>query len=126
MRPDPDFESGADCGAGKPEDLERGLKDRQEIVVRISDSGILRDGDEITSLDRIFLAIPGVLSVSKSEAEGSIVTYLLQTILDQDLRAEISKRIVEAGYPLLELAARRLSLEDIFMKLVISEEAVGV
>lgn len=99
---------------GRPEDLERGLGGRQEIVVRI---GARREG-----VERIFQEIPGVESVEKIREEDHETTCLLQASPYQELRSEISKRVVEAGLPLLELTTKRLSLEDIFLKLVVSEE----
>lgn len=101
---------------GRPEDLERGLSDRQEILVRVVGGSV--------SLELALRSIPGVRSIEKQSQDGSVTTYVLQTLPDEDLRSEISKRIVETGFPLLELTMKRLSLEDVFLKLVLSEEAI--
>ena len=101
---------------GRPEDLERGLADRQEILVRVEGGSV--------SLELVLRSIPGVRSVEKQGQEGWVTTYLLQTLPHEDLRSEISKRIVEMGFPLLELTMKRLSLEDVFLKLVLSEEPI--
>ena len=98
---------------GNPEELEQGLKDREEIMIRVGRS------DE--SLKRVLDSIPGVLSVEKLTEEDSVATYLLQTHPYEDLRSRISKQVVEAGFPLLEITTRKLSLEDVFLKLVLSE-----
>ena len=110
---------------GKPEELERGLRDGQEIVVRVGAGEAGREEPEANSLEQIFRTIPGVISVEKMSEADSAVTYLLRTTPEGDLRSLISKKVVEAGHPLLELSTRRLSLEDIFLKLVLSEEPAG-
>jgi ABC-2 type transport system ATP-binding protein len=105
---------------GRPDELEGRLRDCQEILVRVQ--SLKEEGKKEESLGRVLLAIPGVESLQKMEEEDSVSTFLLTGALDVDLRSEISKRVIQAGYPLLELAAKRLSLEDIFLKLVMSEE----
>ena len=117
---------------GTPEELERGVAERQEILVRVGQyvgAGFPRPsrgkGAVAAPLpEEIFRSISGIQSVERQiETDGS-VTYLLQTLPHDDLRSEISKRIVEEGFDLLELSTKRLSLEDVFLKLVVSEQAV--
>ena len=98
---------------GSPDELEQGLRDREEIMVRV--------GKGAGNLDRVLTSIAGVLSVTKLDEEDAAVNYLLQTVPREDLRSEISRRIVEAGFPLLEITTRRLSLEDVFLKLTLQE-----
>jgi ABC-2 type transport system ATP-binding protein len=43
---------------------------------------------------------------------------------DRDLRAEIARKVVEAGFDLLEMRSRAMSLEDVFLRLVTEEEGV--
>ena len=107
---------------GSPEELEQGVRERQEIIVRVGEA---RETDGRAPLPEEFLrAIPGVESLQKLQQEDSVTSYLLQTAPREDLRSEISRRIVEAGFPLLEITTRRLSLEDVFLKLVVSEQVV--
>lgn len=108
---------------GRPEDLERGLVDRQEIVVRVGRK--FETGEKADLLEPALREISGVESVEKIPEEDLTTTYLLETFPTEDLRPEISRRIVERGFPLLELTTKRLSLEDIFLKLVLSEEGKG-
>jgi len=54
------------------------------------------------------------------DTEGD--TYTVETQKDKDLRSQIAKRIVEEGFELLELRSRSMSLEDVFLKLVMEEE----
>ena len=50
------------------------------------------------------------------------MSYIIDVEKDTDLRSEIANKIVENGFDLLELKRKSLSLEDIFLKLVIKEE----
>lgn len=99
---------------GSPEELEKGLRNSEEILLKI--------GEPVRPLEPVLASVPGILSIEKVEEEDSVATYLLQTAPHEDLRPEISRRIVEGGFPLLELTVRRLSLEDVFLKLVLSEQ----
>ncbi len=101
---------------GRPSELEQNLKERQEIVVRVA------RGKAKVSLEKILYSVPGIESVQKIDEADSVETYLLQASPDEELRPEVARRIVEGGFSLLEFAAKRLSLEDIFLKLVVSEE----
>lgn len=99
---------------GNPQELERGLRDREEIMIRI--------GKANASLEDVLNSIPGVTAVMKLGEEELVATYLLQTVSGKDLRSQISRGIVQAGFPLLEISTRHLSLEDVFLKLVVSEK----
>ena len=123
---------------GRPSELERGLTEREEIVIRLARRGPKPVASALAAastldesrrgpvtgpdLEPILGSIPGVESVEKSAEGPDTVTYLLRALPDDDLRPEIARRVVEAGFPLLELVSKRLSLEDIFLKLVLSEE----
>lgn len=102
---------------GRPDELEDDLRERQEILVRIGVRSEESDG-VLDSLDRILRAVPGVESVEKVESKDSVVTYQLQAAPNEDLRGEISKQIVQSGFPLLEISTKHLSLEEIFVKLI--------
>ncbi len=47
---------------------------------------------------------------------------LVDTVIEKDMRAQIAKSVIESGIGLLELKARAMSLEDVFLKLVTEEE----
>lgn len=100
---------------GTPADLDRGLRDRQEILVRVA-------GGAAASLDHALRSIPEVESIEKQASEDLTATYLVRMLPGEDLRPEIARRVVEAGFSLLELKTKSLSLEDIFLKLVLTEE----
>ncbi len=53
-----------------------------------------------------------IKGVSKVEAEGN----MLRITTDADLRAEISKAVVESGVALIQVKIQEFSLDDIYMK----------
>ena len=114
---------------GRPDELEQRLQECQEIVIRVgqrkSDSTYEYPPYPQELLEGVLRSIPGVESFERMNREDAVSTYLLRTIPSEELRSEISKKVIQAGFPLLELGVNRLSLEDIFVKLVLSEEGIG-
>lgn len=74
------------------------------------------EGDPEKIRDRL-LRLDGVKSVVCTDN-----TLLVDTVIEKDIRAQIAKTVVESGTGLLELKARAMSLEDVFLKLVTEEE----
>ena len=70
--------------------------------------------------DRIVENLTKMDGIKRVDHKG--MSYIIDVEKDTDLRAEIAKKIVENGFDLLELKRKSLSLEDIFLKLVIKEE----
>ena len=64
------------------------------------------------SSPQLIEVIDKIDGVRKVEAEGNI----LQISTDSDLRAEISKAVVECGVPLIQIKIQEFSLDDIYMK----------
>lgn len=115
---------------GRPSELERNLLDRQEILVRVGKitvgAGLPRpwlEGAGSAPLEAVLGSISGVESLEKISEEDSTVTYLLRTLPEKDLRPEVARRLIETGYALVELSAKTLGLEDIFLRLVTEEAA---
>lgn len=74
------------------------------------------DGNPEKIRERL-LRLDGVKSVVCTDN-----TLLVDTVIEKDIRAQIAKTVVENGVGLLELRARAMSLEDVFLKLVTEEE----
>jgi ABC-2 type transport system ATP-binding protein len=72
------------------------------------------------SSNRIIENLTKMDGINRVDHKG--MSYIIDVEKDTDLRAEIAKKIVENGFDLLELKRKSLSLEDIFLKLVIKEE----
>lgn len=103
---------------GTSDELEAGLKKTSEIYVLIANSGSSKE----KALE-LLRALPGVEKVNITEENKEQVGLSVLVSKTEDLRPEISKVFAQNHIALLEMRSGRLSLEDIFMKIVLSEEA---
>ncbi|MBI5446382.1 MAG: ATP-binding cassette domain-containing protein [Deltaproteobacteria bacterium] len=67
------------------------------------------------------MALPGVLAV-EPEGDGA---YRVESGMDQDLREDVARVVVESGAGLLELAGVSVSLEEVFLRLTTEEREVA-
>jgi len=72
------------------------------------------------STEKIVQTISRIPGVNRVEHSGN--RYTVDVEMGTDVRAEIAKSVVNSGFGLLELKARSLSLEDVFLRLVTEEE----
>lgn len=101
--------------SGTTEELEDSLKERTEILVAMGDPG--RKEEAL----RLLEALPGVERVHLVEEKKEQITFLLTMEKGQDLRPVVIRLFVRHQLPLLEIRSGRLSLEEIFMKIVVNE-----
>ena len=102
----------ADGAPGKlAQRIGSGRKHEVELVVR-------GDADDVEAALR---EVPGVDTLSSTPVEGGIVRVVVST-RTPDLREALSRAVIEGGFGLLEVQARTLSLEDVFLQLTRSEE----
>ncbi len=104
--------------SGTTGELEAGLTKAHEIHVVIGDR---QRSDEALSILRSFSAVQHV----SFEEEGTQVSFCLTMGQGEDLRPAITRLFVEHQIPLLEIRSGRLSLEEIFMKIVVNEQMSG-
>jgi ABC-2 type transport system ATP-binding protein len=98
-----------------PENLRSRLKKSSVTCVKLRNVGNAeRARDVVSGLD-------GLLSVREGSIDGPAITLLVESAPDRDLRQEIVTRLVEAKMPVLEIYNQELSLEDIFLQLVVEE-----
>jgi ABC-2 type transport system ATP-binding protein len=88
----------------------------ENLQAQISGAGqlILQASVETERLKEVLSSLPDVKEVLPGEKEGEV--YIM-SIPGKDIRPEIARKIVEAGFDLLELRLASLSLEDIFLQL---------
>ncbi len=89
------------------------------LTVQLSDHRIIEllVGERMDDALDLVKGIEGVVSASRLNSH-----IVIETSRDMDIRPVIARKIVEAGIPLIELHAKEMSLEDIFMELVTEEE----
>jgi ABC-2 type transport system ATP-binding protein len=105
--------------SGTTEELEATLREQQEIYVTMGDRHRAEEGLAVLS------GFPGAEQVRIVQEKNDQVYFSLFVSKGRDLRSEISRAFVERNLPLLEIRSVRLSLEEIFMKIVIREDAAS-
>ena len=90
--------------------LSSGRRHEVEMVVR-------GDGDRVVGAVR---AVRGVADVTATAVSDDVVRVVVATTVP-DLREKLSRTVIESGFGLLEVQARSLSLEDVFLQLTSSE-----
>jgi len=105
--------------SGTAEELEASLKNRQEIFISMGDRH--RKEEALGLLGRL----PGVEKVAVVQERNDQVAIALTVSQEQDLRPTLTRLFVRHQIPLLEIRSGRLSLEEIFMKIVVREAGAG-
>ncbi len=100
-----------------PENLSKGLGSSARFSITVAGpKGSVRN------------ILSGVYGVSYVEAASSkeedINNFIVESSKDIDVRKPIFSELAKAGYPILELKAIDMTLEDIFLQLTTSEEGV--
>jgi ABC-2 type transport system ATP-binding protein len=99
-----------------PDNLARNLAGAGGALVEMVVQG---DGPEI---ERRLSPLPGVDSVTVSAAGGGLWRVVVRSA-KADLRDDLARAVVQAGFGLRELQARTLSLEEVFLHLTTDETA---
>lgn len=92
-----------------PENLEKGLGGRGQLIAEIA--------APLPALKELWEGMPEVLSHNISASGGDYYRCALSVNGGEDLRPRIYATTVERGWKLRELSRRRLSLEDIYIRL---------
>lgn len=95
-----------------PENLQAHLTGAKRVVIRVS-------GDS-DGVEKTVKSIPGVKVVKPIGSDS----FEFETVAGQDLRAEVARQIIHAGFDLIEMRPIDLSLEDIFLQLTREEPGV--
>mgnify|MGYP000882034613 FL=1 len=74
-------------------------------------------------------SIKGIYGVKYIEAsvekDKDLITYIVESDKDIDVRKPIFFAMAKAGYPIMELKSLGMSLEEIFLQVITDEEEVG-
>ena len=71
------------------------------------------------------LVIPGVIEVVSRLTRDETFAYRLQVADGADVRREVASSLIAAGYGLLELRQAGLSLEEVYLRVISSEEGIS-
>ena len=67
--------------------------------------------------------VPGVSRVVMKASKDGRLTFEVESLQGRHIRADLARTVVNAGWPLSELRAVGLSLEDIFLQLTAAEQS---
>jgi ABC-2 type transport system ATP-binding protein len=97
-----------------PQNLDAQLQKAARISVQV-------DGPS-TKVQEALEKVKGVTKVVQQEKIAQeVFSYIIETDKNIDIRRQLAKEVCEKGWGLLELKSLRMSLEDIFIKLVTEE-----
>lgn len=102
--------------SGTADELESGLRERHELVITLGPPA------DKMGVFKLLEGVPGLERISIEISREGLLTLVLGIEKGRDLRAELSRLFVNQNYPLLEMRSGHLSLEEIFMKLVVNED----
>jgi len=96
-----------------PDNLTHQLKGAAALYVQI---GGTQDAED--TLGRV----PGVRKVTRADQHQDFSGYEIEAETNHDIRTEVARAVVHAGWGLLELRPMRMSLEDIFLQLTTEDQ----
>ena len=98
------------------EDSPKNLTDQIQKEMRT----ILRVEGPRPDVKRKLLTVEGVFQVEEAAGDGE---FIVKSRYDEDIRPGLARAVVESGWGLMEMQARDLSLEEVFIHLVTEENA---
>jgi len=96
-----------------PDNLTHQLKGAAALYVQVGGSN-----DAAAALQ----TVPGVRTVRLADRHEEYLGYEVEAEPNRDVRTEVAKAVVNAGWGLLELRPMRLSLEEIFLQLTTEDQ----
>jgi len=98
-----------------PENLTTKLQKSPRLLVRVEGPA--------ADIMRVLGAVPGVQTVKQDGTEGgAVVTCVVESEKDRDVRKEVAATVIRQNWGLLELRPVDLTLEDVFVSLVTEEK----
>jgi ABC-2 type transport system ATP-binding protein len=98
-----------------PANLTRRLSGSETMYVQVDGAG--------EAADTMLTGVTGVTRVAEVDRHGAMVGYEVESEPGRDVRRDLARAVVGAGWGLLELRPVRMSLEEIFLQLTTDEGA---
>jgi ABC-2 type transport system ATP-binding protein len=96
-----------------PDNLTGRLRGSETMYVQVDAAA----GDVSATLGQV----AGVTQVTETDRRDSVVGYEVSSDRGHDVRRDLARSVVSAGWGLLELRPTRMSLEEIFLSLTTDE-----
>jgi ABC-2 type transport system ATP-binding protein len=104
------------------DNLTRRLRGSEAVAVEVES----RDGDlDAGQVRQRLEQVPGVSRILPKEAAAGRCTFEAESLQGRSIRGELARAVVESGWNLTELRTLAFSLEEVFLQLTASEEAVA-
>ena len=100
-----------------PDNLTARVRGSESMYVQVDAMGADAEGT--------LSSIPGVTRVSPSDKRDGIVGFEVESEAGRDVRRHLASTVVGQGWGLLELRPMRMSLEEIFLQIITTEEAAA-
>jgi ABC-2 type transport system ATP-binding protein len=100
-----------------PDNLTARVRGSESMYVQVDAMGADAEGT--------LSSVPGVTRVSLSDRRDGIVGYEVESEAGRDVRRHLATTVVGQGWGLLELRPMRMSLEEIFLQIITTEEAAA-
>ena len=100
-----------------PDNLTARLRGSESMYVQVDAMGADAEGT--------LSSIAGVTRVSLSDRREAIAGYEIESETGRDVRRQLAATVVGRGWGLLELRPMRMSLEEIFLQIITTEEAAA-
>ena len=96
---------------------------QQKFGEEVGSTEIILDSSQIDPIKTKLEKIEGVRSIDLwvKKSSNEYTTFSIESDISVDIRAEVSKTIVENKWGLMRLESMGMSLEDIFLKITTSE-----
>ena len=124
-----------DCGtlmglfSEEPKKSMTGIFTGLEIEVPKDIQELLIPGEKVlhavrqARIEQAIMALPGIENVSCSPGnEGDSVVFTVHYSRKEDLRARLSRAVMDGGGDLLEIRTHGMTLEDIFIRCITTDE----
>lgn len=110
---------------GTADDIAKNITNEHKMVIRIE--GATHTADDKRVVAEALKAIPGVKYVrADMEREKGIYDYDVETDGKTDIRRQLNKVCAENGWNILMLQLSDLTLEDIFLKITMGDNAENI
>jgi ABC-2 type transport system ATP-binding protein len=96
-----------------PDNLTARLRGAETMLVQVEGT----PAEVAAALQRV----PGVTRVAQGETRGAATAFEIDSEAGHDVRRDLARTVVAAGFGLLELRPMRMSLEEIFLHLTTEE-----
>lgn len=81
---------------------------------------------DAATVQEVLQQVPGVSRVAERVASGGRLIFEVENVAGQNVRGDVARAVVHAGWNLLELKSMTLSLEEVFLELTGSHPAAAV